>query len=180
MPQIRKSAELGDIIIGLAGSGKRGLGRIHPQIIYWMRVEEAPTFDEYWADLRFIHKRPQIPGPKIRMVGDRTYRHEAGDLAWRFDRSMHYMPPAKQANGGHVAKDTKVDRLLIGKDFTYWGGIGPKIPAHLLGLFPNPRGQKCPPDGPLLAELHDLIGVQAPKGLVGDPADWETQKYFKR
>lgn len=180
MPQMRRSAKVGDIIIGLAGSGRQGLGRIHPQLIYWMRVDEALTFDEYWVDPRFVNKRPEIPGPKMRMVGDRTYRHEAGHAGWQFDRSMHYMPQSKQANGGHVAKDTKVDRLLIGKDFTYWGGSGPQLPAYLLGQFPNPRGQKCPGESPLLTELHEFVSVHAPKGVAGKPADWDNPKYFKR
>lgn len=138
------------------------------------------TFDEYWADPRFVNKRPQIPGPKIRMVGDRTYRHEAGRDGWQFDTSMHYIPGAKQKNGGHVAKDTKVDRILVGREFTYWGTLGPAVPAHLMELFPNPRGQKCPTEGPLLSQLHQLIDISNPKAVIGDPADWDNSRYFKR
>ena len=178
MPQIRKHAKLDDIIIGMAGSSKRGLKRIYPQVIYWMRVSEAICFDEYWGDARFAAKRPQIPGPKMRMVGDRTYRHDPVSGEWLFDHSMHYLPPAAQGGGGHVARDTKVDRLLLGQEFTYWGDIGPKVPDHLLTLFPNPRGQKCPNSGPLLTELHELVGISNPQGVVGDPADWENARYF--
>lgn len=178
MPLIRKHAAQGDIIIGMAGAGRRGLGRIFPQLIYWMRVDEALSFDDYWRDARFHEKRPQIPGPKLRMVGDRTYRHYAGEHEWRFDRSMHHIPGKGSSGGSHVHLDTSVDRLLVGQSFTYWGGAGPPLPAHLLGLFPNPRGQRCPPPGPLLDELHALIGLDAPRGVVGDPADWMNQRYF--
>jgi hypothetical protein len=157
---------------------KRGLKRIHPQVIYWMRVSEALSFDEYWNDARFAAKHPQIPGPKMRMVGDRTYRHEVGSDRWLFDLSMHYLPPAAQGAGGHVARDTAVDRILLGDAFTYWGDTGPKVPDPLLGLFPNPRGQKKPPAGPLLTELHQLIDLDNPLGVVGDPADWNNTRYF--
>lgn len=180
MPAIRKHAKKGDIIIGIAGSGKRGLGRIHPQLIFWMRVDEDMTFDAYWADPRFVNKRPKIPGPRMRMVGDRTYRHEPDKDGWQFDTSMHYVPGAKQANGGHVARDTKVNRLLVGSKFTYWGGSGPAVPAHLMKLFPSRRGQKCPAEGPLLAELHDFIDLRHPKGMKGEPADWDNPRYFPR
>jgi hypothetical protein len=178
MPQIRKNAKEGDIIIGMAGADKRGLGRIYPQLVFWMRVDQGMSFDDYWTDPRFINKRPQIPGPKIRMVGDRTYRHEPGSEGWLFETSMHYVPGAKQTSGGHVARDTKVNRLLVGSQFTYWGNSGPCVPAHLISLFPNPRGDKCPPDGPLLTELHQLIDLAQPRGVCGDPADWENPRYF--
>lgn len=177
MPKIREHASEGDIIIGMAGAGKQGLGRIYPQLIYWMRVDEALTFDEYWADERFANKRPQMPGPKMRMVGDRTYRHEAEDGGWQFDPSMHHVPSSGTA-ASHVDVDTSVDRLLIGSQFTYWGNAGPALPADLISLFPNPRGQKCPSDGPLLEKLFELIGVDNPLGAIGVPTDWDNKRYF--
>ena len=180
MGPIRKAAALGDVIIGVAGSGKRGLGRIHPQLIYWMRVDEALTFDQYWADPRFHKKRPQIPGPQMSMVGDRTYRHEGEGAEWSFDRSMHFAPDAAQTGGGHVVRDTKVDRVLVSQRYTYWGGSGPAVPNHLLPVFPGGRGQKCTDGGALLAELHAFIGLTHPLRLVADPADWGNKRYFKR
>lgn len=180
MPKIREHADEDDIIIGMAGAGKRGLARIHPQLIFWMQVDEAMDFDDYWKDPRFVNKRPQMPGPKMRMVGDRSYRHEPGQEGWRFETSMHHIPRASAANGSHVNIDTSVNRLLVGKRFTYWGNRGPALPAQLMSLFPNPRGQKCPPDGPLLAQLHQLVDIDNPKGAVGDPTDWDNPRYFKR
>lgn len=179
MPQIRANAAIGDLIVGIAGSGAAGLGRIHPQLIYWMRVDETLTFDEYWRDPRFVRKLPRIDGPKMLAAGDRTYRREPGSEEWSFEPSMHYVPGAPQGGGGHVVKDTKVDRLLVGKTFTYWGGSGPVVPDHLITMFPNPRGQKCPEPGPSLDELHDLMGLHDPRGLVGDPADWSSRRYFR-
>ena len=176
MPQIRRYGKVGDIIVGMAGAG--GLKRIHPQLIYWMRVNEAIGFDEYWADPRFEAKRPDMNGPKLRKVGDRTYRRDPASGEWRFEQSMHYLPSAKQKNGGHVTRNTKVDRLLLSHEFTYWGDRGPALPVHLMELFPNPRGQKCPKDGPLLVELHNFIELDKPCGVVGEPADWSNARYF--
>ncbi len=178
MPVVRKHAKKGDVIIGMAGAGKSGLGCIFPQLIYWMRVDESMTFDEYWKDPRFVNKRPGMRGPKMRMVGDRTYRHEGGQEGWRFEKSMHHVPHTSKASGHHVASDTEVDRLLIGKQFTYWGNSGPSVPARLMTLFPNPRGHKLPQAGPLLDELHELAGVNDPRGPVGDPTDWDNKRYF--
>lgn len=178
MPKIREHAREGDVIIGMAGAGTRGLKRIHPQLIYWMRVDETMTFDAYWKDARFANKRPQMPGPKMRMVGDRTYRHEADSDGWRFDSSMHHIPGTSAAGENHVNLDTSVDRLLVGRHFTYWGNAGPPVPHDLMGLFPNPRGQKCPTEGPLLDQLLELIGINEARGAIGDPADWDNKRYF--
>jgi hypothetical protein len=178
MSEIRKHASVHDIIVGMAGSGKQGLGRYYPRLIYWMRVEEALSFDEYWHDPRFVNKKPQIPGPKIKMVGDRTYRHEPPQTDWSFETSMHYIAAAGQSEDGHVFRDTKVDRILISRCFTYWGNSGPELPAHLVSLFPNPRGQKCRHDSQRLFELHQFIGVDKPQSVVGDPADWDNPRYF--
>jgi len=179
MGPIRKVAKLNDIIVGIAGSGKQGLGRYHPQLIYWMRVDAELTFDQYWADPRFTRKIPKTTGPKMQMVGDRTYRHEGSNVEWSFNESMHYVADAPQNDGGHVVSDTKVDRILLSQHYTYWGKSGPIVPQHLLGLFPIRRGQKCNHDEVLLAELHKFIDLGKPKGLAGVPADWDNKKYFK-
>lgn len=177
MPLVRKHAKRGDVIVGIAGSGQRGLGRIHRRLIYWMQVEETPTFDEYWADPRFRLKRPAIGGPKMYEVGDRTYRHEADQANWSQEESMHYRKDVPRS-AAHMVKDTSVDRVLVASRYTYWGGHGPEVPLHLMELFPSRRGQKCPPPGLELDELHALIDLQGPSGLKGDPADWGNKKYF--
>lgn len=181
MPQMRKSAKLGNVIIGMAGSGRDGLRRLHPQLIYWMQVDEILGFDQYWNDPRFARKKPQIPGPKSRMVGDNTYRRDPGIDDWAFETSMHYVPGALQRNGGHVQADTSVDRILLSRRFTYWGASGPAVPNHLIGMFPKARGFKCNhPDPELVLELHELIGLASPGGLNGEPADWDNSRYFPR
>ena len=176
MPEIRRNARVDDIVVGMAGRGQ--LRHVYPRLIYWMRVEETLSFDEYWNDTRFANKRPQIAGPKILAVGDRTYRHDADGADWSFESSMHYVPDELRPNTNHVMRDTKVNRLLVSRCFTYWGGSGPHLPADLIGLFPNPRGQKCKHDPEQLSKLHRLIEVETPRFVVGEPADWENPRYF--
>jgi len=182
MSQIRRVACIGDIIVGMAGSDKRkGLGHIYRQIIYWMQVEEDPTFDGYWSDSRFEPKRPQIPGPKFKEVGDRTYRHDPLTGEWKFEVSMHFIPDAPQENGGHVNMDTRVDRVLLGRRYTYWGKNGPKLPEHFITLFPPRRGyRRNRPHTERIDEFHQFLGLDKPCGLVGEPADWDNPKYFPR
>ncbi len=53
-PRIRSVATLGDYILG-TGACRPSLSG---HLIYWMRVDEVLTFDEYWADKRFKKKKP--------------------------------------------------------------------------------------------------------------------------
>jgi len=177
MPRIRERAVDGDLIVGMAGSGKQGLKRIFPQLIYWMRVTESLSFDQYWNDARFIRKRPSMSAPTFMNVGDNTYR-KSEDGTWRFESSMHYVPGSRQRHDGHVKIDTSVDRVLLSTEFTYWGGSGPKVPDSLLEIFPVTRGYKVSHDTKTLADFHGLIGVDNARGVVGDPADWNNRKYF--
>lgn len=181
MSKIREHAGLGDIIIGMAGSDERkGLGRIHPQLIYWMQVEETLTFDEYWSDSRFVRKMPEIRGPKFKVVGDRTYRHDPLTGEWKFEVSMHYIPGAPQKNGGYVRKDTKRDRLLLSRRFTYWGKSGPELPDRLITLFPTRQGHRRHGlDEENIEELHRILDINNPRGMVGEPADWDNPRYFR-
>ena len=53
-PQIRKSAQPNDWILGVAG---RNLGTgVYRKCIVLMKVTEKMTFEEYWADPRYILK----------------------------------------------------------------------------------------------------------------------------
>lgn len=178
MPFIRQHADVGDVIVGMAGSGPQGLGRIYSRLIFWMQLDETLTFDEYWSDPRFRAKRPIIEGQKMYAVGDRTYRHESGQTTSSQEESMHFRSDVPNS-AAHLIKDTSVDRLLVGRRFSYWGGNGPVVPTHLIGLFPETRNHKCPKPGQELNELHALMGLQTSQGLIGDPADWENRKYFQ-
>lgn len=178
MPTIRRRAELGDIIVGMAGSNPRGLGRIHPQLIYWMRVSEECRFDEYWEDERFRNKRPNLRGAQIHKVGDNTYRRRSDGKGWEFEASMHAVPTDPRPHEGHVTKDTSVDRVLIADEFTYWGSSGPVLPEHLKRIFPKTRNYKVNHDEDLLAEFQQFLALDRPRGVVGEPADWSNSKYF--
>jgi hypothetical protein len=55
-PMIRKSAEIGDVVMGFAG---RALSLHDPNRIVWAGVvREKLTLGEYWRDQRFRSKRP--------------------------------------------------------------------------------------------------------------------------
>jgi Nucleotide modification associated domain 2 len=73
-PIIRRTAQIGDWVIGMGGSKLKAPGRC----IYAMQVTGALSFDEYWAAPEYQAKKPVRNGSRKTIVGDNIYRHTAG------------------------------------------------------------------------------------------------------
>ena len=65
-PDIRRTAKIGDWVMGVGGSRLAAVGRC----IYLMKVSKIRTFDEYWNDPKFQRKKPLRNGSLVMMVGD--------------------------------------------------------------------------------------------------------------
>lgn len=119
-PQIRRTAQVGDWIMGL-GSVGAGLGR---QLIYAMQISETLSFEEYWDDPRFECKKPRVSSDMRLECGDNVYRRGDGTDAWiqlpchHCDEDMH--------------RDLKVNRVLIGTRFVYFGSSACDLPAECM------------------------------------------------
>lgn len=165
---LRANASVGDWIVG-TGSATKNLGG---RLVYAMRVEEALTFDEYWADTRFSHKRPNLRGSLKQQYGDNVYHHDF-DGSWIQEDSRHSQEDGTP-NKGHVARDTKADVVLLSERFVYFGGAGPTIPARLRGeedlVHRRPGYRVNFPDSFIAAaaEWIDSLGT----GVLGTPLDW--------
>jgi Nucleotide modification associated domain 2 len=67
-------AEIGDWILGTGGSGKQSAG--HGKLIFLMRVDEKPTFEEFLADRRFRGRSDWIDfgsGNSFALVSERYF-----------------------------------------------------------------------------------------------------------
>lgn len=169
-PRVRKAAAIGDWIIG-TGSAERGRQGF---LVYAMRVAEAITYNEYWADPRFQRKKPNLRGSLKQAFGDNIYSKEDNDQ-WH-QLNSHHSYQDGTPNPHNIANDTQTDRVLIGTEYAYWGGAGPQID----GKFRNYDGQdicarrnhrsRFPPGLPddFVAWFHSLEA----HGYLGDPLDW--------
>ena len=173
-PPIRKSALLGDWIVG-CGSNDRSVRR-GGCLVYAMRVTEALTFDEYNADSRFARKKPFRTGSRKQSSGDNIYSRRGSTAAWAQRDSFH-----SRANGtpnpDHIARDTGVNRVLVSDDFVYFGGYGPLFPDQLRNFegfdvckrgigrtrFDHPR---------LIVAFVGWIRSMGVSGYQGAPFEW--------
>ena len=125
-PAIRRVADVGDWVAGTGSATKQRDGRL----VYAMKVCEILSFDEYWRDPRFRNKRPYFGGSVKKAFGDNIYHQVGNDASWMQENSHHSLPDGTM-NVHNLRRDTSADRVLIGREFVYFGGDGPSIPETL-------------------------------------------------
>jgi len=169
-PRIRQKAKVGDIIIGFASDSQEvGLGG---HVIYWMKVDEIINFDHYWADTRFVRKRPVMGSSLMSCYGDNIYHSNQETGEWVQDYSFH--SDGEGLGRGNLDRDIgRTDRVLISKDYTYWGANAPEFPNTLKGLIPRGRAERWLFSNEEKAQILEWLGTIKERGFQGEPADWQ-------
>ena len=166
---VRRVAQVGDWIIGTGSAQHHRTG----QLICAMRVRETMTYDEYWADPRFLPKRPDLTGSNMMAFGDNIYRHDANGNWLQLD--SHHSLPGGVMNPANVKEDTQTDRILIATEYWYFGASAPTIPPQFRGDGPSDicahRGHKRN-FSPGLAEAFVDWVRELPSGWTGRPDRW--------
>lgn len=171
-PLIRRAAAIGDWVVG-TGSKTRGRQGF---LVYAMRVSEAMPFNEYWADPRFRRKRPNMRGSLKQAFGDNIYFRDDNDQWHQLDSHHSYQDGT--ANPHNIQHDTQTDRVLLGAEYAYWGGVGPEIPAkfrHCDGTdlcAGHGHKSRFPPG--LVDEFVQWFHSLDAQGYLGDPLDWPS------
>lgn len=169
-PQIRRTAKVGDYIVGTGSKPSGYAGRL----VYWMRVGEITNFNEYWNNVRFASKKPQMNGSLMQQHGDNIYRQRPEDKGWLQVDSFH-----SKADGSQCPNNTKrdtgtTDRVLIADRFAYWGAGGPAIPSGLSDLVHPTQGHRCCfPEDRVAAFTAWLSSLPQPE-MIGRPIHWPT------
>jgi hypothetical protein len=174
-PKVRKTGQIGDYIAGMGCSKRKRRG----YLVYFMRVSEDSDYDKYWADPRFRQKRPQLRGSKMQAFGDNIYHHNRRTGEWIQENSFHSRP--NEANPINLEHDTTTStRVLIGTEFAYFGGIGPKIPKRFRDFDGRDvcggRGHQCRFPEKLVIEFVAWLKSLGEQGVVGSPLDWPRTK----
>jgi len=152
-PHIRQYARVGDWIVGLRS-------RMQDQVIYVMQVEECMQLADYWFDPRFQHKKPDAcPRP---------------DNIYRPDRSSGHLEQV--ANCVHdrnsIARDLSVDRVLVGRQYWYFGSSSPSLSTDLVHLVYSHIGQTYAGTRPGdVGRLVELARASGSIGVNGVPID---------
>ena len=173
-PEIRAAAKIGDWIVG-TGSAARRINRGN-RLVYAMRVSEVTDWRRYNDDHRFKVKQPMRRGSRKQSCGDNIYYRSQDDSQWCQRDSFHSNTDGSPRDE-HIRRDTGTDRILIGKEYYYFGGEGPLIPAHFrdpsrYDLCRKVRTRKRLQDDDWIAEFVAWIHTFDGLGFMGRPLDW--------
>ena len=170
-PEIRKRANIGDWVIG-TGSNRQGVRR-GGFLVYAMRVEEALLFEKYWDDRRFLKKRPNLVGSYRMACGDNIYSPKPDGSGWNQLKSYHSQNDGSPSQK-HIKRDTSVNRVLVSKEFVYFGAEGPEILKSLqyAGVILKGRNYKKITDDKTIANFEAWFAeLRVNGGYQGRPFD---------
>jgi 8-oxo-dGTP pyrophosphatase MutT (NUDIX family) len=158
-PGIRRSAKIGDWILGTGSTRAVGKNRL----VYAARVSEIRSIEEYGAEARFDVKQPS-PRPKPGGPhGDNIYFKDAR-RQWHQRRNRHHT--AKE-----IQRDLSGKNVLICDVFYYFGRCAPELPPNLLGLVKSGPGCKCEESSETVRALESWLDKHRP-GVLGNPFMW--------
>jgi hypothetical protein len=170
-PDIRKTASMGDLIIGTGSAGQQRTG----YLVFVMRVIEIMNYDNYWADQRFASKKPNMHGSMKQAYGDNIYHRSPGSESWIQENSRHSLADGTP-NSKNIKHDTKCPRVLISDDFAYFGGTGPEIPKGFRSFdgydICVARGYKNHFPESLIQAFEAWWRALGVTGYVDRPGDW--------
>lgn len=139
-PLIRKTARVGDWIIGTGSNSKKY--KMGDRLIYAMRVDEKLSYSEYWNDSRFQYKKPVMNGSKKQKYGDNIYYFDQL-LNKLVQVNSHHSLEHGITNSINYNRDISGKYVLISKYFWYFGEAAPRIPEELIGdIVKNGIGYK--------------------------------------
>lgn len=126
-PRIRRTAQIGDWVIGMGGARLNAVGRC----IYAMRVTSILSFDEYWEDTDYRCKRPVRNGSRKTIMGDNIYHRSSEAMAW-IQEDSHHSQVDGSPEASNIKNDTQTNRVLISRHFYYFGSAAPLVPHEIL------------------------------------------------
>ncbi len=127
-PGIRKSANVGDWILGVGGANLKSARR---KCILLMKVTEKMSFNEYWEDARFSIKKPVRNGSHVQVLGDNIY-HKDENNEW-IQEDSHHSNADGSFNMTNLHRDTSTDQVLISDHFYYFGDNAIEIDLESIG-----------------------------------------------
>lgn len=127
-PRIRKSAKIGDWILGVGGAN---LKSVQKKCILLMKVTEKISFNDYWKDTRFYIKKPVRNGTRVQLLGDNIY-HQNENNEW-IQEDSHHSNADGSFNMTNLERDTRTDQVLISGHFYYFGDKAVDIDLKSIG-----------------------------------------------
>jgi len=169
-PIIRKTAQIGDLIIGYtAKTGKNMRGKSE-RVLYIAQVSEKLRMEEYFKDKRFEIKKPQWKSNSlIFRNGDNCYELDEKEGKWKQLACQHSEFDIEHDTGGKY--------VLICKDYIYFGKSAIETPEELVPTIPD-RGHRSKSNDSFIQKALDFfqeLKKKYTKKIIDRPFYWEKE-----
>lgn len=166
-PLIRKSASIGDWIMGTGSASKEyNMGN---RLIYVMKVDESMSFDMYWNNPRFQYKKPVMNGSKKQKYGDNIYFFDQSKGKY-VQIDSHHSHGDGSTNEKNYYRDLRGEKVLVSSHFWYFGEEAPQIPEELVKkMIRAGIGYKKVSDTDVIEHFILWLSNRYERGLIGLP-----------
>lgn len=165
-PRIRKRANIKDWVVGIGSSEKNSTFK--NKLIYTMQVSEKLSYNEYWADHRFMRKRPVMNVSKKQMYGDNIYhRNNCGEHF--IQENSHHSLPDGGVNLLNYKRDLSGEFVLVSYNYWYFGKDALNVPRYLDFLTKVTRNYIKIEDEHKVKRFVQWISSLSGSGYIGEP-----------
>jgi hypothetical protein len=140
------------------------------KLVFFMRVDEIVSYNEYWHDPRFQKKKPALFGSEKAAFGDNIYHKDQSGL-WQQLDSHHTNDDGSRCDD-NVKTDTSCENVLVSWKFAYWGGDGPTLPPQLYNLIKRGPGHKSTGFTDEFKREVEAWLHKMENGFLGAPRNW--------
>jgi hypothetical protein len=162
-PKIRRTAQVGDWIVGL-GSTNSPIGDVSDGVVYAMKVTEKMTirdYDEYCQE-SLIQKIPDWQNRS-------DYRRRVGDCIYNYShRESPKLRPSVH-NDSNRERDLGGEFALLSTHFFYFGDRPVKLPNFLKPIIHSTQGHKSRSNQPYFEKFVEWINQFELNKLLGEP-----------
>lgn len=133
------------------------------RFLYAMEIDEVLGLDEYYRDMRFEAKKPDLRGSWKERCGDNFYSLGV-DGEWIQHRNRFHLDEYLKK------QDTKYARVFIGRRFWYLGRSAAELPVRF-GPLVGGRGARVNHDPALVEEFCSWVASHFATGVHALPND---------
>ena len=135
-------------------------------LVYAMEVSERIHFNDYFHDVRFQKKKPDLTGNWKKQCGDNIYQLSSTGQ-WQQAPSLFHTSQSE------IIKDTKHPYVYVSEKFWYFGENSIEIPAEFQSLIWKRQGCKTNYPLKLVKGFTNWIEANFEIGIHGLPRDRE-------
>ena len=164
-PAIRRTAKVGDWIMGNGSKGEWDHHDISQSMVYAMRVTKVVSMKDY-----DVYCRKSLPG-KIPSWTNSDFCRKVGDCIYAFDFGAE--PTLRRSVHHERNRETDLSgrNVLLSQHFYYFGNRPVALPKNLLSIIHSTQGHKSHANDPYAEDFVKWVEGQGwqENALLGEP-----------